>query len=114
GMALACSDGDLLSVTTDGYGKRTPLSEYRPQGRGGLGLINMRLNVNRNGKVASVLVVRETDEVVLVTTNGIVIRQMVSDIARYGRMTQGVRLQRLGEDDRVAGVAPLVAVGEEA
>ena len=112
GMAMAAEDADLLTVTTDGYGKRTPLSEYRPQGRGGLGLINMKLNVNRNGRVANILVVREQDEVVLVTNNGIVIRQNVGDIARYGRMTQGVRLQRLGEDDRVAGVAPLLQVEE--
>ncbi|MBM3270644.1 MAG: DNA gyrase subunit A [Candidatus Sericytochromatia bacterium] len=113
GMALAQPDCDLLTVTTDGYGKRTPLSEYRPQGRGGLGLINMKLNTKRNGKVANILVVREIDEVVLVTTNGIVIRQKVADIGRYGRMTQGVRLQRLNEDDRVAGVAPLVVEDQE-
>ncbi len=113
GMALAQPDCDLLTVTTDGYGKRTPLSEYRPQGRGGLGLINMKLNAKRNGKVANILVVRETDEIVLVTTNGIVIRQKVADIGRYGRMTQGVRLQRLSEDDRVAGVAPLVVEEQE-
>jgi DNA gyrase subunit A len=108
GMALAQPDCDLLTVTTDGYGKRTPLSEYRPQGRGGLGLINMKLNAKRNGKVANILVVREADEVVIVTTGGIVIRQKVADIGRYGRMTQGVRLQRMSEDDRVAGVAPLI------
>jgi DNA gyrase subunit A len=113
GMALAQPDCDLLTVTTDGYGKRTPLSEYRPQGRGGLGLINMKLNVKRDGTVANILVVRETDEIVLVTQSGIVIRQKVADIGRYGRMTQGVRLQRLSEDDRVAGVAPLVVEEQE-
>ncbi|MBM3259716.1 MAG: DNA gyrase subunit A [Candidatus Sericytochromatia bacterium] len=109
GLAMAQENLDLLSVTTDGYGKRTPVAEYRPQGRGGLGLINMKLNVNRGGKVANILVVSDQDEVVLVTTNGVVIRQKVADIARYGRMTQGVRLQRLGDDDRIAGVAPMVA-----
>ncbi len=112
GMAMAAEESDLLTVTTDGYGKRTPLSEYRPQGRGGLGLINMKLNAKRNGKVANILVVRETDEVVIVTISGIVIRQKVADIGRYGRMTQGVRLQRIGDDDRVAGVAPLLQVDD--
>ncbi|MBU6429777.1 MAG: DNA gyrase subunit A, partial [Cyanobacteria bacterium REEB65] len=113
GMAIAQNDADLLTVTTDGYGKRTPISEYRPQSRGGLGLINIKLNVNRNGKVANILVVRDPDEIVIVTTNGIVIRQKAADIGRYSRMAQGVRLQRLGEDDRVAGVAMLVAEDEE-
>lgn len=113
GMATAEVDADLLTVTTDGYGKRTPIGEYRAQSRGGLGLINIKLNTNRDGKVANILVVHENDEIVLVTTLGIVIRQKIADIGRYSRMAQGVRLQRLGEDDRVAGVAPVVAVEEE-
>ena len=108
GMTLGDAEGTLLSVTTDGYGKRTAIEEYRQQGRGGLGLINMKLNANRNGKVSSIMIVKDTDEVVLVTTNGIVIRQKVDSIPKLGRMTQGVRLQRMDENDRVAAVALVV------
>jgi DNA gyrase subunit A len=108
GMAIG-NEGDVLSVTTDGYGKRTPLTDYRLQGRGGLGIINMKLNASRNGKVANILVVSEDNEVVIVTTQGIVIRQKVETVPRLGRMTQGCRLQRLAENDRVAGVALVVA-----
>lgn len=103
------TEGDILSVTTDGYGKRTALAEYRLQGRGGLGLINMKLNANRNGKVANILAITANDEVIIVTTQGIVIRQKVETIPQLGRMTQGCRLQRLAENDRVAGVALVVA-----
>jgi len=95
-------------VTTDGFGKRTPVEEYREQSRGGLGLINVKLNVNRQGKVAAILVVSDNEEVVIVTTNGVVIRQGVHEVRRTGRSAQGTRLQRLGEDDRVVGVAPVV------
>ncbi|MGE5707294.1 MAG: DNA gyrase C-terminal beta-propeller domain-containing protein, partial [Bacteroidota bacterium] len=108
GMAIGTA-GDVLSVTTDGYGKRTNLTDYRLQGRGGLGLINMKLNANRNGKVANILIVNDSEEVVIVTTNAIVIRQKVESIPRLGRMTQGCRLQRMDENDRVAAVALVVA-----
>jgi len=113
GLGLGAATGDLLSVTTDGYGKRTAISEYRQQGRGGLGIINMKLNASRNGKVASLMRVEEGQEVVIVTTHGIVIRQKVDSIPRLGRMTQGCRLQRLDENDRVAGVALVVADADE-
>ncbi|HEY9855011.1 MAG TPA: DNA gyrase subunit A [Stenomitos sp.] len=112
GMSLG-REGDLLSITTDGYGKRTAISEYREQGRGGLGIINMKLNANRNGKVANIMIVEPDQEVVIVTTNGIVIRQKVETIPKFGRMTQGCRLQRLDENDRVAGAALVVADEED-
>jgi DNA gyrase subunit A len=113
GMEVSSAGTDLLAVTTDGHGKRTPLQEYRPQSRGGIGLLNMKLTgTRRQAKVAGVLVVSEEDEVVIVTTNGIVIRQRVKEIPRLGRSTQGCRLQRIGTDDQVAGVA-LVALKDE-
>jgi DNA gyrase subunit A len=113
GMDIAKGDADVLVVTTDGFGKRTPLEEYRLQNRGGLGLINVKLNVNRQGKVAAILVVSKNEEVVIVTTNGVVIRQGVNEVRQSGRSTQGTRLQRLGEDDRVVGVAPVVVTDDE-
>jgi DNA gyrase subunit A len=112
GMDISQPGADVLVVTTDGFGKRTPIAEYRPQSRGGLGLINVKLNVNRQGKVAAILVVQQTEEVVIVTTNGVVIRQGVQEVRQTGRSAQGTRLQRLGEDERVAGVA-LVVVPED-
>jgi DNA gyrase subunit A len=78
-----------------------------------LGLINVKLNVNRQGKVAAILVVSKNEEVVIVTTNGVVIRQGVNEVRQSGRSTQGTRLQRLGEDDRVVGVAPVVVTDDE-
>jgi DNA gyrase subunit A len=74
----------------------------------------MKLNANRNGKVSTIMIVKDTDEVVLVTTNGIVIRQKVDSIPKLGRMTQGVRLQRMDENDRVAAVALVVTDDEDA
>jgi DNA gyrase subunit A len=112
GMDISQPGADVLVVTTDGFGKRTPIAEYRPQSRGGLGLINVKLNVNRQGKVAAILVVQQTEEVVIVTTNGVVIRQGVQEVRQTGRSAQGTRLQKLGEDERVAGVA-LVVVPED-
>lgn len=114
GMALGRPNSDLLSITTDGYGKRTTINEYRQQGRGGLGIINMKLNANRNGKVANLMVVDDDEqEIVIVTTNGIVIRQKVATVPKLGRMTQGCRLQRLDENDRVVGAALVVADDDE-
>ncbi|MEB3329280.1 MAG: DNA gyrase subunit A [Candidatus Sericytochromatia bacterium] len=112
-MDISREGSDVLVVTTDGFGKRTPIEEYRCQARGGLGLINVKLNVNRQGKVAAILVVSEQEEVVIVTTNGVVIRQGVREVRRTGRSAQGTRLQRLGDDDRVVGVAPVVVTDDE-
>ncbi|MEB3284601.1 MAG: DNA gyrase subunit A [Candidatus Sericytochromatia bacterium] len=113
GMDICSPGADVLVVTTDGFGKRTAIEEYRLQNRGGLGLINVKLNVNRQGKVAAILVVTEAEEVVIVTTNGVVIRQAVGEVRQTGRSAQGTRLQRLGEDERVAGVAPVVVTDDE-
>jgi DNA gyrase subunit A len=113
GMDIGDPTADVLVVTTDGFGKRTPVEEYRLQSRGGLGLINVKLNVNRQGKVAAILVVSENDEVIIVTSSGVVIRQSVRDVRQTGRSAQGTRLQKLGEDERVAGVAPVVVTDED-
>ncbi|MEB3223633.1 MAG: DNA gyrase subunit A [Candidatus Sericytochromatia bacterium] len=112
-MDISKEGADVLVVTTDGFGKRTPIEEYRSQSRGGLGLINVKLNVNRQGKVAAILVVSDNEEVVIVTTNGVVIRQGVREVRQTGRSAQGTRLQRLGEDDRVVGVAPVVVTDDD-
>jgi len=89
----------IFTVTTNGYGKRTPITAYKNQSRGGLGLINIKLR--ENSKVASILCVSPKDEILIVTSQGVVIRQKVSKICSISRYTFGVRLQRLDSDDEV-------------
>lgn len=96
------NDPALLTVTVDGYGKRTPLNYYRLQSRNGLGIRNIKLKPN--SKVASILFVQPDDEIMIATFKGIVIRQKVSDTRVMSRNTKGVRLQKLDSDDRVMAV----------
>jgi DNA gyrase subunit A len=96
----------ILTVCEHGYGKRTALSEYRSQSRGGKGLIDIK-TTERNGSVVAVAKVVDGDEVMLTTTGGMVIRTKVSDISLIGRNTQGVRLIRVEEGDEVGSLAKL-------
>lgn len=106
-------DGSFLLVVTErGYGKRTPLGLYRPQGRGGRGLITAKLTEER-GQLAGALVVTLEAEILLVTDTGTLIRVAVAGVSPMGRATQGVSLMRTGEEARVTGVA-LVIEEEEA
>ena len=98
----------VLTVTERGYGKRTELEEYRLQGRGGKGIINIRVT-EKNGPVVSALQVQEQDQVMMISQEGKVNRVNVREISLIGRATQGVRLQGLEADDRVAAVTGLVA-----
>lgn len=93
----------LLTVTTDGQGKRTPLNLYRVQSRAGMGIINIKLK-EKNSKVASILLVNPSDEIMIATFKGMVIRQKVQEIRTMGRSTKGVRLQKLDSDDKVISV----------
>ena len=96
----------LLTVCEKGYGKRTPAGDYPVKGRGGQGIITIKAN-DRNGKVIAVHVVNDTDELILVTDTGRVIRIRVRDIRVQGRNTQGVRLIRLSGEERVVAVEAL-------
>jgi DNA gyrase subunit A len=98
----------ILTVNEHGYGKRTELEEYRLQGRGGKGIINVRVT-DKNGPVVGVLQVQEQDQVMMISQEGKVNRVNVREISVIGRATQGVRLQGLGANDRVAAVTGLVA-----
>ncbi len=95
-------DWEVLTVTEYGYGKRTSLEEYRVQGRGGQGILTTKVS-KRNGEVVSVRLVRPEDEVMLVTSQGTLIRTPVEGISRLGRNTQGVRLIDLGKGEYVVG-----------
>jgi DNA gyrase subunit A len=97
-------DKDILVVTELGYGKRTPISEFRVQGRGGYGMKLIRLT-QKTGAVAAIRHVSEDDEVMVVTEGGMLIRTRVSELRRIGRATMGVRIIRLDEGDRVVAVA---------
>jgi DNA gyrase subunit A len=97
-------DGQLLVVTEKGYGKRTDIKEYRLQKRGGKGIITLRVS-DRNGYLVGVRVVNDNDEILLISSDDIIIRIPVKEIALQGRNTQGVRLMRFDEGDRVVAVA---------
>jgi DNA gyrase subunit A len=97
-------DNDILVVTDRGFGKRTAISEFRVQRRGGYGIALIRLT-EKNGSVAAIRHIAEEDEILVVTEQGMMIRMNASEIRRIGRATQGVRLIRLDEDDRVVSVA---------
>jgi len=97
----------MLTVAEKGYGKRTPLAEYRVTSRGGKGVINLK-TTERNGSVVAALQVREDSDVMIITGQGKVIRVRATEIREAGRSTQGVRLLRLDEGDRVAAAAAIL------
>ncbi len=97
----------LLTVCENGYGKRTDLSEYRDQHRGGGGVITIKAN-ERNGSVIGIKLVTNDDDLMVMTTSGMAIRMECKAIKTISRNTQGVRLVRLNEGDKVARVAPVV------
>src|SRR5499425_18525 len=102
----------MLTVAEKGYGKRTPLAEYRITSRGGKGVVNMK-TTDRNGSVVSTLQVTEESDVMIITEHGKVIRVHANEIREAGRSTQGVRLLRLDADDSVAAAAVLQEENEE-
>jgi DNA gyrase subunit A len=109
-MDVARDDQDLLVVTENGYGKRTNVSEYRKTKRGAMGVKTVTLT-DRKGGLAGALVVREHEELVFISSGGMVQRTSVKGINRYGRASQGVRLMNLKDDDVVSAVALIVDDG---
>jgi DNA gyrase subunit A len=101
------SQGELLVVTENGYGKRTAIAEYPVKGRGGKGVLTAKLTAKKGGLAGS-RVVREGQELLLISQNGMVQRNAVSGISRMGRPTQGVRVMNLKKGDRVSAVALVV------
>jgi DNA gyrase subunit A len=104
--------GTLLTVTERGYGKRTEIDEYRVQSRGGVGIINISTS-ERNGRVVGVACVQESDELLLITQQGMIIRMPTNDVRAIGRATQGVRLIDVEVEDKVVSVARLVEKEDE-
>jgi DNA gyrase subunit A len=112
-MVIAEPGGSLLTICENGYGKRTILENYRPQGRGGTGLINIKTS-DRNGKVVAMKAVSGTDEIMLITAQGIIIRTGLDQLRSIGRNTQGVRLIKLKAGDKLVAVAKIVPEDKDA
>jgi DNA gyrase subunit A len=110
-MDVARDDTELLVVTENGYGKRTPISDYPIKGRGTMGVLTIKLTEAKGG-LAGALIVREHQDLVFISQNGMVQRTSVRGISRYGRASQGVKVMNLREGDAVSAVA-LVAEGSE-
>jgi DNA gyrase subunit A len=105
-LEVVSAGGTVLTVCANGYGKRTPLEEYRLQSRGGKGIINIK-TAGRNGPVVGVKFMRTAGGVMLITEKGMIIRLNTADISEIGRNTQGVRLIQLEEGDHLVSVARL-------
>src|SRR5881296_1444636 len=111
-MIATSNENDMvLSVTEGGFGKRTAVEEYRTQGRGGKGVINVK-TTEKNGKVVAIMRVREDADVLVITANGKLIRVSSQDIRAVGRATQGVRLIQLEEDDKVTAATLIEPEGK--
>ncbi len=109
GMAIVEEGADLLCITENGYGKRTDFDEYRNQTRGGIGISTYKIT-EKTGKLAGIKTVRDDNDVMLITTEGIIIRMSCADISKYKRSTQGVTLMRFDEGVSVVSMS----VGEHA
>ncbi|MBX7256341.1 MAG: DNA gyrase subunit A [Candidatus Hydrogenedentes bacterium] len=107
GVSIAHEEQTVLSVTENGFGKRTQVGEYRLQHRGGQGIINIKTTA-RNGNVVAMMTVDDNDEIVVVSTDGIVIRTTVKDIRTIGRNTQGVKVMTPNEGAKISAVGRAV------
>lgn len=104
GFSIVKEGSQLLAVTENGYGKKTDLDEYRRQTRGGKGMFTYKIT-EKTGKLAGIRAVTDEDDIILITSDGVIIRMHTEDISTYSRQTQGVKLMRLGADVSVAGIA---------
>ena len=112
-IALAIvGDGMLLTATEHGYGKRTDVADFPVQGRGGQGVIAIQAS-ERNGRTVGAVQVGDDDEIMLISSSGTLVRTAVGDISVQGRNTQGVRLIRVEEDQRLVGLARIEAIEED-
>ena len=106
-MDVARDDAELFVVTENGYGKRTAVAEYPVKGRGTKGVLTAKLTAKKGG-LAGALIVREHQDLLFISENGMVQRTQAGGISQMGRATQGVRVMNIREDDRVSAVALVV------
>ena len=112
GMCLEREGAQLLTITENGYGKRTPTEEYRLQNRGGKGIGNYNIT-EKTGKIASILMAEEGEDLLLVTSGGIILRTKIEEISSLSRTTQGVRVVKLGDGIKVIDIASAAREEEE-
>jgi DNA gyrase subunit A len=111
-LAIVVPDAKLLVAGENGIGKRTDFKEYRPQSRGGKGIITMK-TTEKTGAVVGALTVRDADEIMLITVKGQMVRTSVKDIREAGRNTQGVKLIELESGDKLQAIAPVIGEDKE-
>jgi DNA gyrase subunit A len=114
-ISLLTADNESVSVLTateNGYGKRTPIGDYTKHGRGAQGVIAIQAS-DRNGKLVAAQIVGDDDEIMLITTGGVLIRTRIAELRDMGRATQGVRLINLGEGEKLAGLEKIIEPDEE-
>ena len=111
-VTAECEDMRLLTITENGYGKRTPLNEYRQQKRSGSGIIDIKTGP-RNGAIVGSLLVEESDRVMLITENGVIIKIPVLNIRDQSRNTKGVTVMRVPEGDRIVSIVKVLEEDEE-
>ena len=112
GFSIVKEGSQLLAVTENGYGKKTALDEYRKQSRGGKGIFTYKIT-DKTGKLAGMRAVTDEDDIILITSEGVIIRMHTEDISTYSRQTQGVKLMRLDEGVSVASIARAARDDEE-
>ena len=110
-LIVPTPDRTVLLATQNGYGKRTTVEDFRPQGRGGQGVIAIQTSA-RNGPLVGAVLVREEDEIMLITDGGTLVRTRVHEVPVLSRNTQGVKLISLAEEERLVGLAPVVEENE--
>ena len=106
------NDGDVMTVTENGFGKRTPIEQFPIKGRGGMGVISIKTS-ERNGAQVGAVLVDEDDEMMLITDGGTLVRTRVSDVSRMGRDTQGVTMIRLSKKEKLIGIERVEALDDE-
>ncbi|MDX1267583.1 MAG: DNA gyrase C-terminal beta-propeller domain-containing protein, partial [Oceanisphaera sp.] len=111
-LIIPRGDGPILTVTANGYGKRTELAEYPTKSRGTLGVVSIKVS-DRNGPVVGAIQVEESNEIMLITNGGILVRTRVQEVSLISRNTAGARLIRTGEDEQVVGLQRIEEPAED-
>ena len=113
-MELAEKDEELLVVTQSGYGKRTAVKEYKVQARGGKGLLTYnKSKFDKTGALIGAMVVNEQDEILLINSDGIIIRIRADEVSKLGRATQGVKIMKVEDDCNIIALAKVIREDEQ-
>ncbi len=111
GMLVVRREGTVLVATEKGYGKRTEVIQYRTQTRGGKGVLTMRCT-DKTGKMVNIMEVVDSDDLIVITNSGVLMRQSVSEIRAIGRVTQGVRLVKLDDGTTISSITRVLSEEE--